>query len=188
MPIKNKRQRQAKTLRLFRKIHRTLGACLFAFFFIVSITSLLLGWKKHSNGIILADSRQGASTDLKEWLPVNQLHLNANKIYRDSISTTNSLTLNRIDIRKSKGMVKFIYVDGFWGIQIDGATGELLYIEKRNGDIIEKIHDGSILDYYFETNNGQLKLVYTTIMSLALFSFTFTGFWLWLGPKRMRKE
>ena len=50
------------------------------------------------------------------------------------------------------------------------------------------IHDGSILDYYIATSNGQIKLFYTSIMGLALLTFTITGFWLWYGPKRMRKR
>lgn len=180
------RQEQAKTLRIFRKIHRTTGACLFIFFFVVSITGVLLGWKKHSGNLILAKSYTGTSTNLKDWLPIDSLHKNACQIFRDSISANAALDLDRIDIRKDKGMVKFVFTDGFWGIQLDGATGKLLHIERRRSDFIEKVHDASILDVYFNTSNGQIKLVYTTIMGLALFVFTITGFWLWYGPKRMR--
>jgi len=183
----NNRQNQAKLLRTFRKIHRTTGAFLFVFFFFISVTGLLLGWKKHSGGLILPKSYKGTSTDLKDWLPLDSLHINACKILHDSVSVDLSLELERIDVRKEKGMVKFIFIDHFWGIQLDGATGQLLHIERRNSDIIENIHDGSILDYYFGTTEKQIKLVYTSIMSLALLTFTITGFWLWYGPKRMRK-
>ncbi len=181
------RQQQAKLLRVFRNVHRTTGAFLFVFFFFVSITGLLLGWKKHSGGLMLAKSYQGTSTDLKDWLPLDSLHKIACKILHDSVSPDLSLELERIDIRKDKGMVKFIFTEKFWGIQLDGATGKLLQIERRRSDFIEKIHDGSVLDYYFNTGNGQIKLVYTTIMGIALLVFTITGFWLWYGPKRMRK-
>ncbi|MCC7222217.1 MAG: PepSY domain-containing protein [Chitinophagales bacterium] len=184
----NSRHRQAKILRLFRKIHRTTGACLFVFFFFVSVTGLLLGWKKHSNGLILPKSYKGTSTDLKDWLPIDSLHTIACSVLHNSVSKDLSLELERIDIRKDKGMVKFIFIDHFWGIQLDGATGQLLHIERRNSDIIENIHDGSILDYYFGTTDEQIKLVYTSVMGLALFTFTITGFWLWYGPKRMRKK
>ncbi len=188
MAGQKQRQQQAKVLRIFRKIHRTTGAFLFLFFFLVSITGFLLGWKKHSGNLILAKSYQGTSTNLRDWLPIDSLHKNACQIFRDSISKTLSLDLDRIDIRKDKGMVKFVFVDGFWGIQLDGATGKLLHIETRRSDFIEKVHDGSILDLYFETSNGQIKLIYTSIMSIALLIFTITGFWLWYGPKRMRSE
>lgn len=186
MPAKNNRQQQAKTLRIFRKIHRLTGAFLFLFFFFVAVTGFLLGWKKHSANLILAKSYQGTSTNLKDWLPIDSLHQNANQIFRDSISRTLSLDLDRIDIRKDKGMVKFVFVDGFWGIQLDGATGKLLHIERRRSDFIEKVHDGSILDLYFGTSNGQIKLIYTSVMGIALLIFTITGFWLWYGPKRMK--
>ena len=105
----------------------------------------------------------------------------------DSVSPNLSLQLDRIDVRKDKGMVKFVFTDHFWGIQLDGATGKLLQIEQRRSDFIEKIHDGSILDFYCKTD-GQIKLIYTTIMGLALLIFTITGFWLWYGPKRMRNK
>ena len=182
------RQQQAKLLRIFRKVHRTTGACLFVFFFFVSVTGLLLGWKKNSNGYILPKSYEGTSTELKEWLPIDSLYKNACTIVRDSIGKDMSLEVERIDIRKEKGMVKFIFAEDFIGVQLDGATGKLLHIETRRSDFIEKIHDGSILDQYFKTSNGQIKLVYTTIMGLALLVFTITGFWLWYGPKRMRKS
>ncbi len=180
------RQQQARVLRVFRKVHRTTGALLFVFFFIVSITGLLLGWKKNSGGLILAKSYTGTSTELKDWLPLDSLNSIACKILRDSVSPDLSPEMDRIDVRKDKGMVKFVFKDKYWGIQLDGATGNLLLIERRRSDIVENIHDGSILDYYFKTN-GKIKLVYTTIMSLALLTFTITGFWLWYGPKKMRR-
>jgi len=186
MAIQNKQQ-QAKILRLFRKIHRTTGALLFVFFFIVSITGFLLGWKKNTGGLILAKTHVGSSTDLKNWLPIDSLNKIASRILHDSVSSELSQELDRIDIRKDKGMVKFVFKEKYWGIQLDGATGKLLHIERRRADFVENIHDGSIVDYYFKTD-GQFKLIYTTIMSLALLIFTVTGFWLWYGPKRMRRQ
>lgn len=187
MAENTQRAQQARVLRLARKIHRTTGALLFVFFFVVAITGLLLGWKKHSGGRILPKSWKGTSTDLKDWLPLDCLHTNACRILHDSVSAALSPELERIDVRKDKGMVKFVFVDHYWGIQLDGATGKLLHIERRRSDIIENIHDGSILDYYFETSGEQIKLIYTTVMGGALLIFTITGFWLWYGPKRMRK-
>lgn len=119
---------------------------------------------------------------------MDSLHRNACHILHDSVSPDLSLELERIDLRKDKGMVKFVFIDHFWGIQIDGTTGKLLHIEKRRSDIIENIHDGSILDYYFETSNEQIKLIYTSIAGFALFLFTVTGVWLWYGPKVMRNK
>ena len=188
MTEKTSRQKQAKVLRIFREIHRTTGALLFVFFFIVALTGLLLGWKKNSGGLLLAKTHKGTSTDLNDWLHIDQLHTIACEILRDSISPGLSPEIDRIDIRKEKGMVKFIFSDHYWGIQLDGATGKLLHIEQRRSDFIEHLHDGSIVDAYLGTKNGQFKLIYTSVMGLALLIFTITGFWLWYGPKRMRKH
>lgn len=188
MTENRRRQQQASVLRVFRKIHRWTGVLLFVFFFLVAVTGLLLGWKKHSGGLIFPENYTGTSTDLKAWLPIDSLHNLACNILHDSVSPDLSLALERIDIRKDKGMVKFVFEDSYWGIQLDGATGNLLAIERRRADFIENLHDGSILDYYLGTINGQIKLVYSTVLGLALMLFTITGFWLWYGPKRMRKS
>ncbi|MDX1544504.1 MAG: PepSY-associated TM helix domain-containing protein [Christiangramia sp.] len=186
MTTQKKRKQQAKTLRIFRKIHRYTGALLFIFFFVISISGLLLGWKKDSKGVILPPSYKGTSTELKDWLPLDSLHKKAVFILHDSVSPSLSAGIDRIDVRKEKGMVKFIFKDHYYGIQLDGATGNLLNIGKRHSDLIENIHDGSVLDTYLGTS-GFIKLVYTSIMGVALLIFTVTGFWLWYGPKRMRK-
>ena len=185
--MNKKRQKQARVLRIFRKVHRTTGAFLFVFFFIISITGFLLGWKKNSNELLLPNTHQGTSSNLEDWKSLTELNNIANGILHDSIDNTLSLELDRIDIRKEKGIVKFIYENHANEVQLDGATGKLLSIGKRHSDTVENIHDGSILDRYFNTN-GYIKLFYTTLMSLALLTFSITGFWLWYGPKRMRSN
>jgi uncharacterized iron-regulated membrane protein len=182
------RHNQVAFLRMVRKVHRITGIFLFSFFIIISLSGFLLGWKKHSAGIMLPKSYIGTSTNLEEWLSVDQLHKLACKILHDSVSANLSIELDRIDIRKDKGIVKFLFVDGFWEIQLDGSTGKLLNIQKRYSDIIEKIHDASLADYLLNTSDGQIKLVYTSVTGIALFLFSVTGFWLWYGPKRIRRQ
>jgi uncharacterized iron-regulated membrane protein len=182
------RKRRAWILRISRKIHRTTGAFLFVFFFITAITGLLLGWKKHSGGLLLPVSHKGKSTDAKDWLPIHVLTERSHEIVRSQVSPDQSLELDRIDVRPDKGMVKFVYIDDYLGVQLDLATGELLHIENRRSDLIENIHDGSYVDYLLGTDNGQFKLAYTTIMGTALVTFTVTGFWLWFGPKQFRRR
>jgi hypothetical protein len=182
-----KQRRRAKVLRLSRRIHRTTGALLFTFFFVVACTGLLLGWKKDSGGLILAKTYQGSSADLKDWLPIHVLHQKAVGVMRESVSPDLSLELDRIDVRPDQGVVKFMFVEHYWGVQLDGATGEVLHIERRRADFIENVHDGSVLDYLAGTG-GQMKLAYTSVMGVALLTFTATGFWLWYGPKRFRAK
>lgn len=178
----------ANLIRLLRKIHRTIAIFLFAFFLVISITGLLLGWKKNSGGLILPPNSKGVSADLKNWLPFDSLHSIAVKALRDSVSPDLSPELERIDARPQKGMVKFVFEKRYWEIQLDGTTGKVLQITKRTSDIIENIHDGTILDVLFNTKNDPFKLSYTAIMGLSLLMLTLSGFWLWYGPKRLRKR
>lgn len=181
-----RRKRQAKILRISRKIHRATGALLFVFFMIVAVTGLLLGWKKHSGGVILSKSYAGQSTVQQDWLPVHVLQEKAVKAARENISPDISTEIERIDIRPDKGMVKFVFAEDYWGVQLDCTTGELLHVERRRADFIENLHDASFFDKLFGTSYEQVKLLYTSVMGLALLMFTVTGFWLWYGPKRFR--
>lgn len=186
MSVNESRKQQARILRIFRKVHRTTGALLFIFFFFISISGVILGWKKDTGDLILPKTYEGTSKDLSKWLPLEELYDKAQIILKDSVSENLSVEISRIDVRKESGTVKFIFKDHFYGIQLDGATGKVLHIGKRHSDLIENIHDGSILDSYLETK-GYIKLIYTTIMGIALLVFTITGFWLWYGPKHLRR-
>src|SRR5688572_9807485 len=92
-------RRRAKMLRISRSIHRTAGAFLFVFFFLVGSTGLLLVWKKDSGWVILAETHQGSSAVLKDWLPIHVLHQKAVAAMRESVSPDISLELDRIDVR-----------------------------------------------------------------------------------------
>jgi hypothetical protein len=183
-----KRRKSARRIRYFRKIHRQTAVLLFLAFFIMAGTGLLLAWKKNSGGLILAKTESGTSTDLSQWLPLDSLKSAAVSFLHDSISPSLSPEVDRMDVRPAKGIVKFTFIGHYKGLQVDGATGKILKVENRNSDLIEQIHDGSILDFLFGTGNDIFKLIYSTIMGIALLLFTITGVWIWWGPKRMRKH
>lgn len=178
----------ARSTRTYRKLHKWIGSSLFVFFFMISLTGLLLGWKKHSGGVILPETEKGISSNLKSWLSYDSLHSLAIQTLYDSLPGDPSPTLDRIDARPEKGIVKFIFKDHYTEIQLDAASGKALSVNKRTSDIIEQIHDGSILDFAFSTGNSQIKLGYTTITGLSLLFLTFTGFFLWLNPIRIRNQ
>lgn len=183
----NSRKQQAKILRVFRKVHRITGALLFVFFFVIAVTGLLLGWKKNSGGYLMAKSYKGSSLNTADWIPVHHLKQNAIAALQ-SLDASLDTTIDRIDIRPDKGMAKVLFTDHFTGFQMDMATGEVIHVEKRRADFIENLHDGSAVDRYFGWDSRVFKLIYTSIMGLALIIFTITGFWLWYGPIHMRKQ
>lgn len=180
MAKRTRRQRQAKVLRRTRRVHRWSGITLFVFFFIIGITSVLLGWKKDSD-YLMPPTTRGSSTELAEWLPTDRLLGIAQKALRDSLGTAYATEIDRIDYRPGKGSIKFLFEGHFREVQLDGATGAVLSIGTRRSDLIESIHDGSIV-------GDTTKLVYSTVMGLATIVFTVSGFWLWYGPKRMRRS
>jgi uncharacterized iron-regulated membrane protein len=174
--------------RSFRKIHRISSIWLLLFFLVISVTGILLGLKKHSGGYLLAKTSAGTSTNLQDWLPVDTLSVIAQKALTDSLSGKFSTEISRMDIRPDKGTAKVMFKNHFWAVQLDGATGKVLQIERRRSDIIEQIHTGLILDFYLKTGSEPVKLIYTVSMGLALLTLTITGFWLWYVPKRRKKE
>lgn len=185
--LNSKIRRSVNIIRNFRLVHRISGIVLVVFVLFIGITGIMLGWKKHSGGYLLPKTQHGTSTEFSQWKPLHVLHSKALQVLADSVSTDLNAELSRVDIRQQKGVVKFVFDTHLWEIQLDGATGNLLSLSKRRSDLIENFHDGSFLDHYFETNNEPIKLFYTTIMGISLILFSISGFWIWIGPKLLKK-
>jgi len=181
------RQKQAKVLRVFRKIHRWTASLTFVIFLLVSLTGLLLAWKKHSGGAILPDTKKGVSTDKKAWLSLDSLEVLALQALAAHDADLNP-EVDRIDVRPSKGVLKFTFTEHYYEVQLDCTNGKVMHVQKRFSDLFEQIHDGSIVDRIFNIGDGWFKLSYASIAGLSLLTFTITGFWLWYGPKAMRRN
>ncbi|MDY0076228.1 MAG: PepSY-associated TM helix domain-containing protein [Bacteroidales bacterium] len=179
--------KRAKTIRLYRKIHRTSGLVLMVFILNIAITGILLGWKKDSKGLLLPRTQEGVSTDLADWQPLDSLKSTAIAALHREISPDLSAEIDRIDARPQRGIVKFVFKNHYWGVQLDGTTAAVLQIKKRRSDFLEHLHNGSLLDHYFDLKTDMFKLFFTTVMGLALILFSLTGFWLWYGPRQIRK-
>jgi len=183
---KIKLQDKARHIRYFRKVHRISASLFFAFFFIIAISGTLLGWKKNSNGFLLPETQIGTTTDLKQWISLDSLQNIAlgryNEIYYEKG------IMDRMEVRPDAGIIKFTFKNSYHEMQLDGATGLLLGHETRKSDLIENIHDGTIVDRIFGWSGGTFKVFYTTLMGVGLFIFTLTGYWLWSGPRRIKRN
>ncbi len=180
------RKNHAYLLRNTRKVHRITGATLFSFFFVVSITAFLLGWKKNSNGFLLPQTQQGTLVSHEKFISIDSVQKIALiQFEKDYKSLPPSI--DRIDIRPENAVAKVVFDNDYYEVQVDLGIGSILQTASRRSDFVENIHDGSILDVLFKTNSSVFKLIYTSIMSLALLLFTVSGFWLWYGPKVMRR-
>lgn len=184
--MKDAKKDIAKNTRWYRKLHRFIGAALFVFFFFIAVTGLLLGWKKHSNGYILPNTEKGTTTNMAQWLSLDSLETIALNAITIALPEQRH-SLDRMDVRPDKGIVKVSFKENYHEVQLDGSTGKVLAINFRKSDILEQIHDGSILDSAFNITTGAIKLSYTTMVGLGLLFLTISGFWLWYNPKRIRK-
>lgn len=172
---------KVKALRLYRVFHRWLGIPLIIFFFIIGITSILLAWKKKVE--LLPPTTKSQSEINETWISPAEM-ISVAQFAMDSLGE--SIEVDRIDIRPDKGIAKVTFKTHFTEVQVDGFTGDILSVATRHSDWIEKVHDGSIIDYYWTGEEGA-KLTYSTLTSLGLIFMSISGFYLWYFPKRIRK-
>ena len=180
--MKKKNKNLAKSTRWYRKTHRIVAISLLLFIVIMSASGLLLAWKdqlglKPSTVKVTANNHSLISLDK---IQQNAIH------YIDSLKL--STKINRIDYRPGKGIAKVRFEDHFTELQINCYTGEILSEKTRTADIIEMIHDGSIVDYLLNFKLNPLKLFYSSIIGLGLLFISFSGFLLWLKPKQIKKN
>ncbi|GGG21499.1 hypothetical protein GCM10011323_26780 [Pontibacter amylolyticus] len=176
--VKQKVRTLADRLRNFRTYHRYLGLFMGVFILISSVTGILLGWKKDVD-LLQPPTQKGASTDLQQWLPLAELSARS-LAGLDSAQAINNNPIDRIEARLDKGIVKTIFKEGSWEVQLDASTGKVLSVARRHSDWIEKIHDGSIISDLF-------KLISMNVLGLGLLILSVTGFFLWFYPRQIRK-
>ena len=164
-------------LRQFRSIHKWIGISVALFMLVTSITGVMLGWKKNVD-ILQPPTLKGSSTHVADWVSFEAVTQSALRAL-DSVTRAKN-SIDRLDVRFDKGIIKVIFTKGYWEAQVDAATGKTLSVAKRHADWIEHIHDGSIINDFF-------KLIYTNYIGFGLLFLSITGFWLWYGPKRIRK-
>ena len=167
-----------------RTWHRKIASALFIFFFIISLTGLMLGWKALFTQIIF-DNPNLKPADYHTWMPLDSLEILATHALNEK-SGNRFEKAERIELRPAKGFVNFAYPKNYY-IQVDGATGAPIHIERKNGSFIQDIHDGAILGNWLGGQTAVTKKIYTTILALALMFLTISGFYLWYKPRQLKK-
>ena len=171
---------QAQRTRSLRRLHRWMGIPLIVFFLVIGVTSILLAWKKKAE--LLPPTLETKVQNGTWILPSEMQRIGEEEMKKMGKETT----VDRIDIRPDKRTAKITFQTHFTEVQVDGYTGEVLSVGTRHSDWIEKVHDGSIVDYYTTGDEGA-KLTYSTLVSIGLILLAFSGFYLWYYPKLMRK-
>lgn len=163
-------------LRQFRLLHRWIGSGMALFITITAVTGILLGWKKNFT-TLQPETKNGISSNMDQWKSISAIGSAASKALDAAGIRDNPV--DRFDVRPDQGIVKVLFRDGYWEVQVDGVSGEVLSVARRHSDWIEHIHDGSIFSEAF-------KLVYTNLLGITLLTLTCTGLFLWVAPKIVR--
>jgi hypothetical protein len=157
-----------------------MGIPLILFFLVIGVTSILLAWKKK---VELLPPTLETKIENGTWLRPSELVIIGEQ---EMIKLGEDSEVDRIDIRPDKGIAKVTFKKHFTEVQVDGYSGEVLSIATRHSDWIEKVHDGSIVDFYTTGDEGA-KLTYSTLVSIGLILLAFSGFYIWYYPKLIRK-
>ena len=181
--MKIRTEKIASTTRTYRKLHKWIALPLFIFMFIIGGTGVLLGWKKQAN--LTPPTIKGAQADATKWITLDSILVIANHFATDSLHPPASI--DRIDVRPDKGVAKISFKTDYTELQIDLSNGNTLSVKKRWNDLIEHIHDGTIVDRLIGYDGEYSKITYTSLTSIGLMLLSFSGFWLWWNPKRIRK-
>ena len=164
---------------LFRKIHHWGSFTIAIPMVIVIVTGILLQVKKEIEWVQPPTSK-GVERTATPTMPVNQLFEAAKAIPEMELKSWDEL--ERADFKPGKGVVKFVAPNN-WEAQIDTHTGEVLALNYRRSDIIEKIHDGSWFADW-------AKLWLFLPNGIALFILWLTGMYLFALPhiKKAQKK
>ena len=172
-----------KLLRAARKWHKRVSTILFAFFFIISATGVLLGWKSLFASKIYSSGHSPMIHQKQPWLPMDSLLAFAKADLRDKVPGDSIDEIVSLNAFPDKNLIRVSFRNQY-NVQLNAVSGELISIEKKATDLIVKIHDGEWFDDMVNSKNEVIKTTYTSIMGLALFFLTLSGFWMRFMPKR----
>jgi uncharacterized iron-regulated membrane protein len=163
--------------RFFFQLHKWLGVVLAVVLVNVSVTGLLLLEKKKVEWIQPATrtGHEGTPTDFVSVQAVLEAVWDCNHPdFRDLDS------LDRIDFRPGKRVYKVRSKTNYVEIQVDAVTAEVLSIATRRSDLLEQLHDASLLG---DRMHGTIM----PTVAVANIVLTLSGLYLWLAP-RFRKR
>ncbi len=166
-----------------RSLHKKIGIILMVLVLLISISGLLLGIKDEIG--LKPQTESATQIDSDQWISIKRIDSIA-KVYAQEQLHLDS-QIDRIDIRPSKGIAKILYKKHFTELQIDIQTAEVVSVSTRADHFIERLHDGSIIDFYFSDTNAS-KIIYTTLVSLGLVFMSISGYLLWRNPKKIKRK
>ncbi|MBX9733317.1 MAG: PepSY domain-containing protein [Chitinophagaceae bacterium] len=169
-----------------RIVHRKIASVLYLFFFFIAITGIMLAWKSIFTTKIYEDKSIQPGNDITKWMALPVLEKKAVNALNEKVNRKFK-TAENLQLKMAKGYISFAFKDNY-NVQLDGATGNIILIEKKYGSLIQDIHDGAIIGDVLHVKSGLSKTVYSVIMGCSLLLLTISGFYLWFKPKQLKKN
>lgn len=168
-------------MKLFRFIwnaHKWIGITVAVFFVVISVTGTMLLLKKNV-AWLQPPTQRGAEGDIADFLPIQDVLATAFESGHPDFRSIDDI--DRIDFRPGKRVHKVRSKHNNAEIQVDAITGEILSIDVRRSDLIEQIHDGSIVGDWF-------KVWFMPLVALCMLLLVVSGLWIWIQPIIRRKR
>jgi uncharacterized iron-regulated membrane protein len=172
-----------RSLRLARPLHRWAGVPLALLVLLSSVTGVLLAWKKAS-ATLQPPTQEGVSARPADWRPLAESMAAAQAALHAHLGLPPHAPppeVARVEVRPEKGVAKVLFEEGWWEVQVDLTTTRPLQVGRRVSDLVETLHDGSIL-------GEGVKRVGMTWLGVGLVALSLSGAWLWLGARLARRR
>ena len=166
--------------KFFRETHKWFGIVLAVVFLNIAVTGFLLLEKKNFSWV-QPETMQSVQGSTESFITNQQLFEKVFSQGHDDFQTIEDV--DRVDFRPDKRVFKVRSKRNFSEIQIDAVTGDILSNAKRNSDLIEALHDGSLF-------GGFVHAFIMPMTALATVYLTLTGLYLWLAitVKRFKRR
>jgi len=156
-----------------RVFHRWTGVVASLFLLVLAVTGFLLaikgkvGWMRPP---------EVETTKIESAAGIVPLAMVVEPVFALNIPELTSLKdIDRIDYRPKSNVFKVVSKQAYHEVQVDGSTGKVLSVARRNDQWIEDIHDLSII------HDAGREWVLPTI-AIALFGLGATGIGLFFTP------
>lgn len=145
---------------LSRRVHYWLYLLVVLPFLMVTVTGLLLIWKKEMPWVQPTE----AKTTAKDTMVVSFDTILALARTQPQLAVQSWADVSKLEVRPHKGIIKLIAENG-WELQLNSHTGAVLHLAYRRSDWIEALHDGSYFGakhtVFFASGVGMLLLLVT---------------------------
>lgn len=162
---------------LNRKLHYWGSALVALPLLAIILTGLLLQLKKHWTWVQPVEQRGASTTPAIELSDIL-------KAIRDhdhpAVAVASWDDIKRLDVRPDRGVAKATLHNDH-EVQVDLSTGQVLQVAYRRSDLIEAIHDGSILGDW-------VKLGIVLPTAVVLLFLWGSGMWMWIYPLINRRR